>query len=154
MMKRSFLAVAAGLVASLALSAPSHAGTVTVTGSWSVPGAVASQVDFDFTAPVGAPITVVGSPATPTPTFSGNEVIFTYSPAIEGASLTFTVTTTGSFLGGQIDTATIVGTPTSNNFNFAPASSTPEPNSIALLGIGVTGLLAFRRLFKRNKPVA
>jgi hypothetical protein len=30
------------------------------------------------------------------------------------------------------------------------SSGTPEPSSIALLGIGVTGFLAFRRLFKRH----
>lgn len=33
---------------------------------------------------------------------------------------------------------------------FSTNSSTPEPTSIALLGIGMTGFLAFRRLFKRN----
>jgi len=30
------------------------------------------------------------------------------------------------------------------------SSSVPEPTSMALLGIGMTGFLAFRRLFKRN----
>jgi hypothetical protein len=33
---------------------------------------------------------------------------------------------------------------------FSSTSAAPEPTSIALLGIGMTGFLAFRRLFKRN----
>jgi hypothetical protein len=32
--------------------------------------------------------------------------------------------------------------------------SVPEPSSMALLGIGMTGFLAFRRLFKRSTPTA
>ena len=89
MMKRSFLALAAGLVASLALSAPSYAGSVTVTGTWSVPGAVASELDFFFSAPVGTPITFSGTPTPNAPTFSGDEVIFTYSPAVESGGADF-----------------------------------------------------------------
>jgi len=33
---------------------------------------------------------------------------------------------------------------------FSVSGSVPEPTSMALLGIGMTGFLAFRRLFKRN----
>lgn len=33
---------------------------------------------------------------------------------------------------------------------FSSTTSVPEPTSIALLGIGMTGFLALRRLFKRN----
>ena len=32
---------------------------------------------------------------------------------------------------------------------YSSTTSIPEPSSIALLGIGMTGFLAFRRLFKR-----
>jgi len=149
MMNRSlFLSLAAGLLASLALTAPSHAASVTVTGSFSVPGAVAGELDFFFSAPVSAPATFVGTPTPSAPTFSGNEVIFTYLPPIVAGQLTFTVTTSGIFEGGEINPNSILGTPAANNFNFM--TSVPEPTSIALLGIGMTGFLAFRRLFKRT----
>ena len=154
MMKRSsFLAIAAGFLASLALAAPSHAGSVTVTGSWSVPGATASELDFFFSSAVTS---IVSYSGVPTPSSASifsppppNEVIFKYSPAVEGGSLTFTVDTSGVFLGGGINVLSITGTPTANNFNFKTAA-VPEPSSFALLGIGMTGFLAFRRLFKRT----
>jgi hypothetical protein len=154
MMKRSLLALAAGILASMALAAPSHAGTVTVTGSWSVPGATATEVDFFFSAPVTAIVSSTSVPATPAgvgsiPPPPPNEVIFTYTPATVGSALTFTVDTTGVFLTGEVNGASIMGTPTEVNFNFVPAS-VPEPTSVALLGIGMTGFLAFRRLFKRT----
>jgi hypothetical protein len=154
MMKRSsILALAAGFVASLALAAPSHAGTVTVSGTWSVPGATATEIDFFFSAPVTAIDSFTGAPAPNAPTIvppPPNEVVFTYTPDRVGGALTFTVETTGVFLTGEVNGASIIGTPREVNFNFAPAASTPEPSSIALLGIGVTGFLAFRRLFKRK----
>jgi hypothetical protein len=151
-MKQSLLlSLAAGLVASLALAAPSHAGPVTVTGSWSVPGATATEVDFLFSAPVTAVDSFSGAPAPNPPTIPPpppNEVIFTYTPAVVGGALTFTVETTGMFLGGGINTESIIGNPTSNNFNFH-TTSIPEPASIALLGIGMAGFFALRRMLKR-----
>jgi len=149
MMNRSvFLSLAAGLLASLALTAPSHAASVTVTGSFSVPGAVAGELDFFFSAPVSAPDSFTGTPLPSGISFSGNEVIFTYVPPTVAGALTFTVTTSGFFEGGEINPTSIIGTPAANNFNFMTA--VPEPTSIALLGIGMTGFLAFRRLFKRT----
>jgi len=152
MMKRSFLALAAGILASMALAAPSHAGSVTVTGTWSVPGATATELDFFFSAPVNAITSSSGAPAATgtIPPPPPNEVVFTYTPGAESGSLTFTVDTTGFFLTGTINGASIVGTPSAVNFNFAPAASTPEPSSVALLGIGMTGFLAFRRLYKKH----
>lgn len=149
MKRSSFLALAAGVVTSLALAAPSHAGSVTVTGSWSVPGAVASELDFYFSSTVTSVTSYTGAPTPQVPTTSSNEVIFTYNPAVEGGTLTFTVDTSGTFKGGAINVETITGNNSANNFNFKTAA-VPEPTSMALLGIGMTGFLAFRRLFKRN----
>jgi hypothetical protein len=150
MMKRSlFLALAAGFVASLAFAAPANAGSVTVTGSWSVPGAKASELDFFFSSPVTSVISFSGVPTPTVPTIAPNEVIFKYSPAVEGGTLTFTVSSAGGFLGGGIAIPSIVGSPSANNFNFA-TSTVPEPTSFALLGIGMAGFLAYRRLFKRG----
>jgi hypothetical protein len=149
MMNRSvFLSLAAGLLASLALTAPSHAASVTVSGSFSVPGAVAGELDFFFSAPVSAPVTFTGTPTPSAPTFSGNEVIFTYAPPTATGQLTFSVTTSGVFDSGEINPNSILGTPAAVNFNFATV--VPEPTSIALLGIGMSGFFAFRRLFKRT----
>jgi hypothetical protein len=150
MMKRSFLALAAGFVASLVLAAPTHASHVTISGGWSVPGATATELDFFFSAPVNS---IVSSSGVPNPTGTippppPNEVIFTYAPGVVGGLLTFTVDTAGVFLTGTVNGASIVGTPAEVNFNFRTVA-VPEPSSIALLGIGMTGFLAFRRLFKR-----
>jgi hypothetical protein len=154
MMKRSsLLALAAGLLASFALAAPSHAGSVTVTGSWSVPGATASEIDFFFSGPVTAVSSFSGVPLPNPPTIPPpppNEVIFTYSPGVVGGALTFTAQTSGIFLTGEVNGASIVGTPTDVNFNFKSSTAIPEPGSIALLGIGMAGFLAIRRLFKRT----
>jgi hypothetical protein len=155
MMNRSLvMSVAAGLLASLAFAAPSNAGSITVIGTWSVPGATATELDFIFSGPVTAITSFNGAPTPNAPTITPpppNEVVFTYTPGVVGGALTFTVETSGVFLTGEVNGASIVGTPTDVNFNFRAAPSViPEPASIALLGIGMTGFFAFRRLFKRN----
>jgi hypothetical protein len=167
-MKRSlFLSLAAGLLTSLTLVGPSHAGSTLVTTSTS----------FDITAPAGTTVTdlvisytpvdaitnltVVSSTGLGTPTLvadspGANQVEVDFGATSSG-SIVFTFQTSASpgsvaslFLtptfSGQ--SSNITGATTSLNVTAA-AISTPEPSSVALLGIGITGFLAFRRLFKR-----
>jgi len=89
--------------------------------------------------------------------------------AITGVTPPGTVTSGGNtydfsqmFPGGVIDlTLSKTNTNFANIFNHPgqdalhtgfglQQSTVPEPTSMALLGIGMTGFLAFRRLFKRN----
>jgi PEP-CTERM motif len=165
-MKRSFfLTLAAGLLASLAFAAPSQAGTiVTTTLEFVGPlSPAATSITFDYTLSAGS-ISDLGGLASSAPgtTFGGstaNSVTLDFSPGVTNlaiAKFTFvdnavafadaptsiTLTSVTAAPGGQTIT-------TSAALAFFP-SVVPEPTSIALLGIGMTGFLAFRRLFKRT----
>jgi len=74
---------------------------------------------------------------------------YDFSHMLNG-SVVITVEKTGT------DFTTVLGHKgvTANNAGLSlQQSAVPEPASIALLGIGMTGLLAFRRLFKRTSVV-
>jgi len=157
MTKRSlFLTVAAGLLASVAFATPSQAGTVITTASFNVtsPG-TATDIDITYSPavdPIG-PVTTVSS------TLSG----ITYSePSANTVEAKFTAAASGSIV-FEFTTAT-AGPITFSNASLSGVTSgsqgtvtvgvataaVPEPTSIALLGIGMTGFLALRRLFKRT----
>lgn len=148
MMKRSFfLTLAAGLVFSVAFAAPSQAGTTTLTANFFVTGGTASDIELLYTAPVTA-VTVSSTNlgAFTPPVFSGSTVEFLFSPKSSGY-VDFSVTSSGNlsayFLSGLSAGVT-------DSFLHVAVAAVPEPTSIALLGIGMTGFLAFRRLFKRT----
>jgi len=164
MTKRSFLlTVAAGLLASVAFATPSQAGSITVTTAvtFSLPsGDTGTFTDIDVTykpsvdpisnlALVSSTVGAVGlsesSSNTVTATFAattGGTVTWSYvtatSPPIGFSSFGFSGSATGA-----TDTVSITSVP----------NVIPEPTSIALLGIGMTGFLAIRRFFKRT-PIA
>jgi hypothetical protein len=157
MTKRSFLlTVAAGLLASVAFATPSHAATQTVTTSviFSAPAGTVSDFTITYT-PAVDPITVAAvTPASFGPVLVDN-------PGPNSVTLNFAPVTSGSFV-ITFQTASTAPSFTFSSFSFSGSanvvSSTvsvtpnviPEPTSMALLGIGMTGFLAFRRLFKRG----
>lgn len=148
MMNRSvFMSLAAGLLASLAFASPSQAGTTSLAATFTVTGGTADDIELLYTAPVTA-VTVSSTDlalAAP-PYFSGSTVTFNFSPATSGY-VDFSVTSSGT-LSAYFLTGLTPGV-SASGINVATVS-VPEPASIALLGIGMTGFLAFRRLFKRT----
>jgi hypothetical protein len=68
-------------------------------------------------------------------------------------NVTLTATT---FSGGVSSFAGLfatVGASATGNGSFSQAAFVPEPSSMALLGIGLSGLLAFRRFFQKRPKV-
>jgi len=162
MMKKSFfMTLAAGLLASLAFAAPSQAGTIvttTVIFTGLNPGADTVVIDYagagvisDVTPRLSLPIGATESVSKP------GEITVTFAstaPGPEGVVFTFASTT--PFGNGTPPPITITsatagpgGQTVATALSFS-VSTVPEPASIALLGIGMTGFLAFRRLFKRT----
>lgn len=163
MTKRSlFLSVAAGLLTSVAFATPSQAGTTTVVTDISFvvsTGGPATDVEVTYS-PTIDPITPASSLAiTQTGGLSGLaitelspntvEVTFTGANATVGnLEFSFQTNSSGPFLiTAGLSPATVQFTLSAGVKSFA---TVPEPTSIALLGIGMTGFLAFRRLFKRT----
>jgi PEP-CTERM motif len=162
MMKRSFfLSLAAGLLVSLAFTTPSQAGGTLVTTIIELPvlSPSATSIVLDYSTATG-PISGVGGLITSLTGVSvaptgPEEVTVSFSPAQAGpGNLSFTFDSPVPF-------ANSPGTISLNEVTVAPGgqmvtthlsfslSTVPEPSSMALLGIGMTGFLAFRRLFKR-----
>jgi hypothetical protein len=159
MMKRSFLLTAAfTLLSTLAFATPGQAGTYTTQAIFVNTGAPANDFEATFTGtggsladlkvfnPVGATSSIVG----------GNSVVIDFATPLPTASiLDFTFTTTTSEIGIASSVWTYTGGGSSPTgapiyFHTAPSALVPEPTSMALLGIGMTSFLAFRRFFKRN----
>jgi len=163
MKKRSLvLCMAAGLMASLAFATPSQAGSVVVdtTASFTLtspPGATASDFSFTYNSTAISGLTLVSGPAGTTISSDGVSVItIDLSPPTGGpASFEWKFTDPGPGPIGVVTAFQFSGTPVQfgATTTFAvtnTSASVPEPASLALLGIGMTGFLAFRRFFKKT----
>jgi PEP-CTERM motif len=73
--------------------------------------------------------------------------IYDFSNFASGGSLTETYTSVGANFASVIAHG---GTITGTGAFSESVGSVPEPSSMALLGIGMTAMVAFRRYFKRN----
>jgi len=165
MTKRSlFLTVAAGLLASVAFATPSQAAPQTVTTS--VTFTVLDQgIVNDFTITYAPPVDPISALAI---TGIAGGTVTEVAPSPGSNSLLANFNSFNSASGTQHFTITFTtnnaGAPgfSFSNFGFSGGSNSvssvvtvtpgivPEPTSMALLGIGMTGFLAFRRLFKRT----
>ena len=75
---------------------------------------------------------------------SGSPTIYDFS-GMSGGTMTLT------YNAGGVDFASVIahGGSVTGTGGFTEITSVPEPSSMALLGVGMTAIFAFRRYFKR-----
>jgi PEP-CTERM motif-containing protein len=89
--------------------------------------------------------TIVGVPATLLETTATSPTVYDFSPYLAGGEITRTYTDVGANFAAVIaNGGTIIGTGAFSD------QALPEPSSFALLGIGITAFLAYRRFSKRT----
>jgi hypothetical protein len=172
-MKRGsfFLSLAAGLLASLAFTTPSEAGAIVTTSLlWTGLSPAPTSITLDFSTATGpiSDLTFVGGIPAPNPPLGpgsvvGEDITLNFSPTSASGFLVFTFESSVpdsiplNMVGNVITLNSITAQPGGQTGPSASlsarlafsAAAVPEPGAFGLLGIGMTGLLAFRRLFKR-----
>jgi hypothetical protein len=134
---------------SLALSPPEY--------TKSVGGTAGSQAQLMFNQTLGVAPTKLpsffNSSGTVTSLVSNNNPTYDFSPFADGLgsiNLTFTATTFTGGVHSFADLFSTKGATATGSGAFSQlAVVIPEPASVALLGIGMSGLFALRRFFKR-----
>lgn len=177
-MKRSvFLALAAGVIATVAFTAPAQAASQLVTTTayfaLSPSGAKTSEIDFTFQQSDGTALTgitgitqlnsgglaglsytIVGTSEIDVKFTAANQTNGTLGPPpTAGLQFKFTGSFTAPLIGGLgvfVKDMHLVLSPGTSAAQSVSVVETPEPASWALLGIGMTGFLAFRRYFKKT----
>jgi hypothetical protein len=91
--------------------------------------------------------TVTGVTSPHLETTGTSPTIYDFSKFESGGSMTETYTSTGANFASVIANG---GTISGTGAFTESISSVPEPNSMALLGIGMTAMVAFRRYFRRD----
>jgi hypothetical protein len=169
MMKRSvFLSVACGLLVSLACTTPSQAGGTLVTtianfGSL-YPPTTPTLTSVEFTYTGAGTISSLGSfqdgavyyngstytVVAPLPLMiSGDTVTLSFASPVTWFSGSFTFLSSVPYADAN-SISVSANVPLANNTpTLSFANAVPEPPAMALLGIGMTSFLAFRRFFKR-----
>jgi hypothetical protein len=176
MIRQMFL-LSAALAAVLSLASTTQAGSVVETGydvahpgNFAITGGgTATDISISYYLGAGATITstpvittsIAGVMSTITPvTAAGLYSIELYN--FNSASMSFTIkfdesNAPSAYQGVLSSLSGVSGTVDTSSTNVGALVSTsavPEPSSIALLGIGISGFIAFRRRFSRKPTVA
>jgi PEP-CTERM motif len=161
MIKRWIVIASLALLAGLGSSAPSQAGTVfitTVNFVSSSPALNSIDIVFDSISGTLSGLTPIAVPSNVTATLIGtDEVQLAISPASTGpiTGVKFELTASAASF-SDVKVASVNANYVDNQggistigYMLSP-NIVPEPGSMALLGIGMTGFLVFRRFVRRS----
>jgi len=159
MMKRWILVASLAVLAGLGFTAPSQAGTVFITTvNFTTSSPALTDIDIVYSAGTLSGLTNISVPADVTVTAVGtDEVQLAISPPSTGPLLGIKFELTSSLASfadvkvSSVDEVYVDNQSGSSDVGYSLSPNiVPEPGSMALLGIGMTGFLVFRRFIKRS----